>query len=86
MRVLLLPVEKELLAGVELEIDEKKAVRELVRELCAIFPVFKKTVCSPAGKLLPCMRVAVDGRLIKDLDTPVQPGSDAVIFPVVSGG
>lgn len=85
IKVLVLEVEKELMAGCRLEFPATIEFERFVELVCSKYPRFKGQLC-PDGKLAPYIKVLLNGRALTGTGTEVAPGSEVVFFPAIHGG
>jgi molybdopterin synthase sulfur carrier subunit len=92
MKVLFYATLREIVGGktVDFPVEPDATVRELLDAIVSRYPVMKKELMQPDGRLYGHVHVAVNGRdvqfLADDLDTVIMPEDEISIFPAVGGG
>lgn len=78
------------LAGTKERVQSQgRTVREALCDLTARYPQLASQVWEPNGELNRAISVHLAGRSLagsKDLDTPLSPGEEIVLLPLVTGG
>ncbi|MHB1420291.1 MAG: MoaD/ThiS family protein [Bacillota bacterium] len=90
VRVLVLPVEAELEAGVQISISPDARISDLIKVLAELFPDFASSaIKKKTGVLLSQVHVILNGvhaDVSGGLSAPLNHGDEVVLFPALSGG
>ncbi len=89
VKVLLLPVEEELVTGIEVggAVGRPPSLHGLVEYLAADYPLFRRHVLDEnTGLLRENVRAAVNGNLWNKPESALPAGAEVVFFPAIAGG